>query len=999
VFRGFPATRAARVCFPRASDADKKGFVAFFRQLPVEEGVVRFFDRREFYSVHGPAALALARRFYKTTSVVKHLGAGEGALPGVTLNRALFETVLRALLLDGGAAAGASGADADAAPAASVELWEERSRAWVKTKSASPGRLGAFEDDLFRGAHDMGEAPVLAAARVLPGRGAGGGRTVGVAYVNTVTRELGATAFDDDDAFCTLEAVLLQVGARECVLARESDTKGASGGAGGSGGDASASSAEGRRLRDALARAGAHAACARAADFSGAEAEHELRRLLRDNVEIHRPLLERPAAAAALGGLIRYAELGADASSAGRYTLAHHDTGRYMRLDAAAARALHVMREGAGGAAGGGGPADTAANFSLYALLCRCRTPMGKRLLARWLKQPLTDVAAIGERHDVVEALLADAELREALRGAQLRALPDVERLAAKLERRGASLQDLCRLYQASCALPLVAEALSRHEGPHAALLAERYAAPLAAAHDGDHLAKFEALLEAAVDLERVPDEYVICASYDPALGAIAARKAQLDGHISGVFDDVARRLGLERERVLKLDHAPQHGWFFRLTRKEEAAVRGKLSAPGFIALETRKDGVKFTSKELKAASDARVEAGREYDAAQRSLVARVVDVAASFADIFRQVAALLAQLDVLAGFADLAACAPAPYCRPVMHPAVRAGGAPAVLRLTACRHPCVEALCPGAAEFVPNDCEMAAGESWFTIVTGPNMGGKSTFIRQVGVAVLLAQVGCFVPAAAAELSVRDAIFARVGAGDCTLRGISTFMAEMLETAAILKAATSASLILIDELGRGTSTYDGFGLAWAIGEHIVDELRAPCLFATHFHELTSLRAAGGRAGVVNRHVSAAADAGARRLTMLYELRPGACAQSFGIHCAEFARFPPAVLAAARAKAAELEAYATAGAADEGAEDGADDGAADGADGAAKKKRRLSRGADDVARGAAAARAFLAELAAMPRGALSPAAAAEAQARMMEAGRGSDYLARLLEGAR
>jgi DNA mismatch repair protein MSH2 len=698
--------------------------------------------------------------------------------------------------------------------------------------------------------------------------------------------------------------------------------------------------------------------------------------------------------------LIRYAELGGDASSVGRYTLAHHDTGRYMRLDAAAARALHVMREGAGGAAGGGGPADTAANFSLYALLCRCRTPMGKRLLARWLKQPLTDVAAISERHDVVASLLADAELREALRGAQLRALPDVERLAGKLERRGASLQDLCRLYQASCALPLVAEALSRHEGPHAALLAERYAAPLAAAHDAERLGKFESLLEAAVDLERVPDEYLICASYDPALGAIAAQKAALDGDISALFDAAARKLGLERERVLKLDHSPAHGWFFRLTRKEEAGVRAKLAGPGFIPLETRKDGVKFTTKELKAASDARVDAGRAYDAAQRSLVERVVDVAASFADIFRDVAGLLAQLDVLAGFADLAACAPAPYCRPLLHPAVRPDGAPAVLRLTACRHPCVEALCPGATEFVPNDCDMAAGESWFTIVTGPNMGGKSTFIRQVGVAVLLAQIGCFVPAAAAELSVRDAIFARVGAGDCTLRGISTFMAEMLETAAILKAATSASLILIDELGRGTSTYDGFGLAWAIGEHIVDELRAPCLFATHFHELTALRASGGRGGVVNRHVSAAADAGARKLTMLYELRLGACAQSFGIHCAEFARFPPAVLAAARAKAAELEAYATAGAADDADDADADADAADAEEGgAAKKKRRLSRGADDVARGAAAARAFLAELAAMPAAALSPAAAAEAQARMMQAGRGSDYLARLLEGAR
>ena len=939
--------------------------------------MLRFFDRREYYSLHGERALDVARAFYKTTSVVKTLGD----LPGVTLSRSLFEAVLRAALLDSApssASAPATSASSALPPVSAVELWEERGRAWVRTKRATPGRLGAFEEDLFRGATDMEEAPVLAAARVLRDAGAGGGRVVGVAYVNTVSRELGACSFGDDDSFGTLEAVLLQLGARECVIAKE----------GGDKQPAPPLSAEGRRLRDALARAGCQPAEARASDFSPSEAEHELRRLLRDGLELHRPLLEREAAAAALGALIRHAELGADASFAGTYSLKLHDTGRFMRLDAAALRALHVLRDSDGG---GGGAA-----FSLYALLNRCRTAMGKRLLARWLKQPLTDVAAIAERHDAVEALLGDAALREALRGAQLRALPDIDRLVAKLERRSASLQDLCRLYQASCALPLVVDALARHEGPHVASLRSRFAEPLAAAHDGDHLAKFEALLEAAVDLERVPDEYLICSSYDPALRELAARKEALAADMSSVFDSVADRLGLERERVLKLNYSAQHGWFFRLTKKEEVTVRAKLSGPGFLPLETRKDGVKFSTKELRALSERRCDAAREYDAAQRQLVERVVDVAASFADVFRSAAALLAQLDVLAAFADLAACAPAPYCRPVLHAPGAAPGGRDVLRLVACRHPCVEALTGGGgpgggggADFVPNDCDMRSGDSWFQIVTGPNMGGKSTFIRQVGCAVLMAQIGAFVPASEAELSVRDAIFARVGAGDCQLRGISTFMAEMLETAAILKAATPASLIIIDELGRGTSTYDGFGLAWAIAEHICDELRAPCLFATHFHELTCLTGAGG---VVNRHVSAAVDEGQRRLTMLYELRTGACAQSFGIHCAEFARFPPAVLAAARAKAAQLEAYAA-------AQPAVGDGG--GGDPEAKR-RRVDAGADDVARGAAAARAFLSELAALPMDAMPPAEAAQAaqaaKQRMLDAGAGSEYLSRLLAAA-
>ena len=282
----------------------------------------------------------------------------------------------------------------------------------------------------------------------------------------------------------------------------------------------------------------------------------------------------------------------------------------------------------------------------------------------------------------------------------------------------------------------------------------------------------------------------------------------------------------------------------------------------------------------------------------QRHLVERVVDVASSFSDVFLGVSALTAEIDVLVSFAEVAVSAPVPFVRPTMREKTSN-----TIHLENSRHPNVEAQ--DNVRFIANTCSMNKGESWFQIITGPNMGGKSTFIRQVGVCVLLAQVGSFVPCDAAEIAVRDAIFARVGAGDCQLRGISTFMAEMLETAAILKAATPASLVIIDELGRGTSTYDGFGLAWAISEHVVNEIQAPCLFATHFHELTALT---GPSGVANFHVEALIDQESRKLTMLYQIKPGACDQSFGIHCAEFARFPEEVLKIARAKAEELEDF-------------------------------------------------------------------------------------------
>lgn len=901
---------------PSREDNDASGFVRFYRAnfdddensktlLEKDDDTkntktLRFFNRKnDGWSAHGEDAMYVARRFYKTTTVVKYLKDGECTLPSVNVNQNLFETICRDVLLR--------------TRERTVEVYEsERGNAkdFKLTRRGSPGNVLDFEDVLFDGSKendlnamtangnniDTDSLPIVCAMKCVLKQEQ---RRIGLAFFEYSTRTLRALEFSDEERLGQLESILAQINAREVIVPNEVDKT-----------NGGAMTADAKRIADVIDRCDAmRTPKANSEYFRTDDVEDDLKRVLKsgDNVQAHRNVLDLPLAVQCLHAVMKFADISNDTQNHGRCELELFDSGAHVRLDAAALKALNVFPSS--GAGGGDRSFGETANgrkggsggFSLYNLLNRCTSPMGKRVLYRWLKQPLVSVEKISERHDVVETFSEESALRDSLRNAHLKSLPDVERLARKLEKKKTSLMDLCKLYQASSAIPHAVDCLERipfSDETRKALFVSKYILPLKECMEEEKLGKFEALIEHAVDLNKIPDEYVISAEFDDTLGLLEQQKKSTEEEINVVWQEAAEDLTMERDKQLKLEKNNQHGYFFRLTKKDETMARSKLSKSAqFQILEAKKDGSKFTNKKLRALSQKRLDIDRTYEAKQKHLVQRVLDVAVSFVDIFLKASSVMAELDVLCAFAEVAQTAPTPYIRPQMTNADEKE-----LVLLDSRHPLVETQ-DSCGEFVQNSCKMMKGESWFQIITGPNMGGKSTFIRQVGVNVLLAQVGSFVPCSKAIIPVRDAIFCRIGAGDFQLRGVSTFMAEMLESASILRSATEKSLVIIDELGRGTSTYDGFGLAWGIAEHLANEVKAPCLFATHFHELTELK---GDTGVKNFHVSAKIDVASKKIAMLYALEEGACDQSFGIHCAEFSGFPAEALEDARKCAEELE---------------------------------------------------------------------------------------------
>ena len=703
-------------------------------------------------------------------------------------------------------------------------------------------------------------------------------------------------------------------------------------------------------------------------------AREALLRLLRVQSLAGFGLADKPLAARAAGALAQYVQETQNGATANMTSLRAYTTGDVMFLDPQTRRNLELL-EGSGGKSKG----------SLVAVLDQTRTPMGARLLRRWVQQPLLDLAKLNARQAAVAHFVDDAIERASVRE-QLKLVGDMERAANRVIQGTliALPRDLVRLRDALRALPALTAALDgwlppaehataptaadadplaeadgpapeqpRPAAPRAQSLREqresrgrsvaryadqddlfgdlddtalpesrpalrleqapppspaaatppRLAANAAAAAALDPCADLLALLERALDDDppallgasnylRAAEESgekprrVIRPGFEPTIDQIVKLNRRAQQYVSGLEERERERTGIKNLRV---DYNKVFGYYIEVSK-----INADRVPDDYVRKQTLTSGERYFTEELKRVEETLASAQEQLLEAERRAFNAVCAEVAAQGERLIVTARTLAAVDVYAGLAE--AAVRGRYVRPSLHADTR-------LRITAGRHPVVEQMLGG--QFVPNDAQLDTEDHQVLLVTGPNMAGKSTVMRQIALTVLLAQIGAFVPADAAEIGLVDRIFTRIGAQDDIATGQSTFMVEMTETAALLSQSSHRSLIVLDEVGRGTSTYDGMAIARAVVEYIHNEPRLGCrtLFATHYHELTALAELLPR--VQNYHMAAVERDGG--VVFLHELRPGRADRSYGIHVAELAGIPAAVIRRATALLAELEA--------------------------------------------------------------------------------------------
>jgi DNA mismatch repair protein MutS len=537
-----------------------------------------------------------------------------------------------------------------------------------------------------------------------------------------------------------------------------------------------------------------------------------------------------------------------------------------MLLDAATIRNLEIVRTMRGDESGG----------SLLATLDETATPMGGRLLRSWILNPLMDVEEIKSRQDAVSELIADSTLLSKIRKG-LESVYDIERLTSRIENGTAHARDLLSLKNSLLMLPELKELLKGLGEGRIAEIENRIAV----------MTDLSELIETAIAEDppaSLKEGGLIKEGYHSEIDELRQMSSSGRDFINSLQARERERTGISS---LKVGYNKVFGYYIEVTKANLGQV-----PDDYIRKQTLVNGERFITPELKDYEAKVLGAEERLKNLEYEVFCGIREQVAGYAGTLHETASAVAELDVLACFADTAVRYN--YHRPV----VDEGD---LISITAGRHPVIERLTSGD-RFVPNDTLIDGSGNLISIITGPNMAGKSTYMRQVALIVLMAQTGSFVPADEAKIGIADRIFTRIGASDVLTKGQSTFMVEMIETANILHNATGRSLILLDEIGRGTSTFDGISIAWAVVEYIAREIRARTMFATHYHELTELSLTMDCIRNLNVEVKEWGD----EVIFLRRIGEGAADKSYGIQVARLAGLPDTTIHRAKEILANLE---------------------------------------------------------------------------------------------
>ena len=558
-----------------------------------------------------------------------------------------------------------------------------------------------------------------------------------------------------------------------------------------------------------------------------------------------------PQAIGAAGAILDYLQENQKASLGHFNHLQAFRQHQFVEIDSASWRSLEISQTIRTGDRSG----------SLFGVIDRSSTPMGSRLLGHWLTNPLTDLAEVNRRHDAVEELATDQSTRNDLRE-QLKQIYDLQRLVSRVATGRPTPRDLSSIAKTLATIPPLKQAIQSTKSP----LLQHLQVELDPCTDLK-----DELQNALADPCPVntKDGGYIADGYDSNLDHLRNLSKGGKDWIAKYQQQICEQTGIPS---LKVGYNKVFGFYLEVTHTH----RDKVPAD-FIRKQTLKNAERFITPELKEYEEKVVSADSEAESLERKIFDQLRELTRTHTARLKANADNIGQLDVLTGLAQLAT--EQGYARPTMT-------ADGQTQIVEGRHPVLDIVEPLGA-FIPNDTCIDAEHGTLHLITGPNMAGKSTYIRQVALISLMAQIGSFVPAKSATLSMVDKIFARVGASDELSKGQSTFMVEMTETARILNTATKNSLVILDEIGRGTSTYDGVSLAWAIVEYLHDQVECRTLFATHYHELTELEK--DFAGVANYNV--AVKEWDEKIVFLHKIRPGSADKSYGIHVARLAGVP------------------------------------------------------------------------------------------------------------